>query len=182
MTNEHKRICELADGWQGSEAYVSLSPADALVLTDLGAAVEPGNLPTAPSRIKGTALFEAAEGIRSADESEKDAAAPAGGEGTPNQRSVGTPQVGPVDPANRPGPGVEPGTVNLNPDAAGSDPVGPAPAAAATAEPEQDLDGLTVAELRDLADREGHDLTGQTHKADIVKAVRSGRRKAARGK
>jgi hypothetical protein len=41
-----------------------------------------------------------------------------------------------------------------------------------------DLDSMTVAELRDVADTEEIDLSGHTRKDDIIKTIKKARRKA----
>lgn len=53
-------------------------------------------------------------------------------------------------------------------DTAGEDPVEDDPTT-------DDLDGMTVAQLTDLAGAEGVDLTGKTLKADIIAAIRAHR-------
>lgn len=48
--------------------------------------------------------------------------------------------------------------------------------AAGAVKPIEDLDEHTVEELRDIADKEGADLTGVTVKADIIKAIKKNRK------
>ncbi len=119
MNGEHKRIVELAAGWEGSDAYVSLSPADALLLKSVGAPVEAGEQPAHPARIRGKALTEAARKLQASD-----VETPAGAEPTPNQQSVspGTdPAPARVAVAGEP---TQPGTVDLNPGGEGLPPAG----------------------------------------------------------
>lgn len=89
MKGEHKRIVELADGWEGSEAVVTLSAADAKLLQAAGASVEGGTKPSDPHRIKGTDLYAAARRIAAQEPGTPEGAAP-----TPNQQSVTGPGTG----------------------------------------------------------------------------------------
>jgi hypothetical protein len=143
MNPEHKRIVELANGWEGSDAVVTLSPADAALLKSVGATVTGGTKPTDPAKITGRELFAAGERLKASWHETPEGANP-----TPNQQSVTGPGTDP-----------EPGGIR---------------AGASFVEPE-DLDALTVAELKAKAEAEGIDITGHAKKADIVAAIRLAR-------
>ncbi|MDY3555310.1 Rho termination factor N-terminal domain-containing protein [Gemmata sp. JC717] len=156
MKPEHKRIVDLAAGWEDSRATVTLSPADALLLTSVGAKVVPGKRAIDPVTITAPELCDAAAAILAGDFE-----TPEGAEPTPNQQSV---SPGPVAPPVSPvvAPPVVP-------------PVPPvvAPTVPPKAPEEGDkLEELTVAELRNLATDRGLTVPSNAVKAAIIEAIR----------
>lgn len=152
MNPEHKRIVELAAGWEGSAAVVTVSPADAALLASVGCPTTPGKRQGDPAAVAAPDLCAAARKLAAAYH-----ATPEGAKPTPNQQSVT-------------GPGTDPdpnGATDLDRDDADRTDLGPA-------EP-VNLDALTVAELKAMADRDGIDITGHAKKADIVAAIRLAR-------
>lgn len=156
MNPEHKRIVELASGWEDSDALVSLSPADALLLKSVGAPITPGKRPGDPSSIVGRDLYAAGETIRT-----RFVETPEGAQPTPNQQSVT-------------GPGTDPG---LKGPAAPGAPTGPVvPDAGDELDEEaEDLDALTVDELKAVAADERIALPAGAKKAQIVEAIEKAR-------
>ncbi len=63
MKPEHKRLVEMAAGWKGSNAVVTVSHADAQILAGVGAEVRPGRRETDPYTIAAPELCEAAEAL-----------------------------------------------------------------------------------------------------------------------
>ncbi len=61
MNPAHKRIAELAAGWEGSKAEITLSPKDAQLLTERGAKVKRGPREFDPHTISAPDLCAAAE-------------------------------------------------------------------------------------------------------------------------
>ena len=151
---EHKRIIELANGWEGSEAEVSLSPADAKLLESVGAPVQKGKRERDPAFIVGKDLFDAAEKLQQSFHE-----TPEGAQPTPNQQSVTGPGTDP-DPNKVGDKGGSAGT---------NEPTAP--------ETDDGLEDLTVAELHKVAKSEDVDVTAHGKKADIVAAIRKGRKK-----
>ena len=90
MNPEHKRIVEMAAGWEGSAAVLTVSPGDALLLASVGAKVTPGKREVDPSTIAGADLFAAAEKLKA-----KFVETPDGAQPTPNQQSVTGPGTNP---------------------------------------------------------------------------------------
>jgi hypothetical protein len=158
MNPEHKRIVELANGWgEDSEAVVSLSPADAKLLESVGAKVTKGKRPGDACTIVAKDLYAAAQTLQ-----ESFHETPEGAQPTPNQQSVTGPGTDP-DPnrTNAEGPEGPTGSPGVN------------GVVGATAD--ADLDGLTVAELKDVAASEGIDITAHGKKAEIIAAIRKAR-------
>ena len=151
MNPEHKRIVELAAGWEDSDAVVSLSPGDAALVASVGAPVTPGKRAGDPSSIVGRELFAAAERLRATW-----VETPEGAQPTPNTLSVTGPGGGAVE--------------NDSPD---DDPL-EARTRAALAEGDR-LDAMTVADLKELAATEAVELHGVTKKAEIIDAIRKAR-------
>ena len=60
MNPAHKRIAEMASGWEGSSAVVTVSPADAEILAGVGAKLAPGRRPGDPATITAPELCAAA--------------------------------------------------------------------------------------------------------------------------
>ncbi|VTR96037.1 unnamed protein product [Gemmata massiliana] len=61
MNPTHKRIAEMAAGWEGSKAEITLSPRDAQLLTERGAKVKPGRREFDPATIAAPDLCAAVE-------------------------------------------------------------------------------------------------------------------------
>ena len=63
MNADHKRLVEMAAGWKGSSAVVTVSRADAEILASVGAEVEPGRHESDPFTIAAPELCEAADAL-----------------------------------------------------------------------------------------------------------------------
>lgn len=154
MNPEHKRIVELAAGWEGSAATVTVSPADATLLASVGCPTTPGKRQGDPAAVAAPDLCAATRKLAAAYH-----ATPEGAKPTPNTQSVT-------------GPGIDPdpnGATDLDgEDDADRTDLEPA----APAQPEN-LDALTVAELKTRADAAGVDIRGLSKKADLVAAIRA---------
>lgn len=167
MNPEHKRIVELANGWEDSDAVVTLSPGDALLLTSVGAKVTPGRRAADPSTIVGRELYAAAETIQKSY-----VETPAGAQPTPNQQSVT-------------GPGTDPDPNGTNPPKDGGkvEPVGPVTPVGPIIPPTPPLapvapvefDTLNLSELKELAAAEKVDLGGATTKNQVAAAIKKAR-------
>ena len=155
MRPEHKRIVEMADGWEGSLAEVTLGPGDAAALKGLGAPLKEGKRETDPARIVGRDLYRAAELIKQIVAAEE-----RGERGEPLEpQRAAEPSAPPAPPV----PPVVPPAVPVQPA------VPPAPPAG------DGLEDHTVAELREIATAEGVTVGSAAVKAQVIEAIRKGR-------
>lgn len=148
MNPEHKRIVDMASGWVGSDAEITLSPSDAILLESVGATTKPGKRPGIdPATIGARDLCAAAAKLQKTFHQ-----TPPGGEPTPNQQSVSGPAIA-------------------------ASPKNPAAPAADESGGDDELEALTVAELRDLAADRKVEVHAGAKKADLVEALRAAAKK-----